>query len=158
MHNHAPPTKFKKHLECPDYFFLPYSTFTCFINPIYYNCYFGIRGATKNNNCTFRCLSANKSVQKASVFHYNKPKKTFFEVFTSNFADPSPLMTVIFLAATLNSLPWCSKEQHDSDESVENHGEHQRDKVEEGDVGEEHGDVHHRRAGVLKVAFRYLQL
>ena len=34
------------------------------------------------------------------------------------------------------------EEQHDGDERVEHHGEHQRDQVEQRDVREEHRDVH----------------
>ena len=38
--------------------------------------------------------------------------------------------------------PWCCVEQHDGYQRVQNHGEHQGDDVEQGDVREEHGDVH----------------
>ena len=48
------------------------------------------------------------------------------------------------------------EEQHDGDERVEHHGEHQRDQVEQRDVREEHRDVHLRGPRVLEVAFRNL--
>ena len=43
---------------------------------------------------------------------------------------------------TKKTQPWCCVKQHDGYQRVQNHGEHQGDDVEQGDVREEHGDVH----------------
>ena len=53
---------------------------------------------------------------------------------------------------------WCCEEEHDGDHGVEDHGQHQGDQVEQGDVHEEHRNVHLRGARVLEVAFRNLRI
>ena len=40
--------------------------------------------------------------------------------------------------------PGGGEQQHDGDQGVQHHGEDQRDQVEQGDVHEEHRDVHFR--------------
>ena len=47
--------------------------------------------------------------------------------------------------------PWGSEEKHDGNQSVQDHGQHQGDQVEERDVSKEHGNVHLRGTGVFKV-------
>ena len=44
-----------------------------------------------------------------------------------------------------------SEKQHDGNQRVQDHGQHQGDQVEQGDVSKEHGDVHLRGAGVFKI-------
>ena len=50
------------------------------------------------------------------------------------------------------------EEQHDGDERVEHHGEHQRDQVEQRDVREEHSDVHRRVAVVSEITLGNLKM
>ena len=45
-------------------------------------------------------------------------------------------------AGAVVECPGRCEEEHDGDERVEHHGEHQRDQVEQRDVREEHRDVH----------------
>ena len=54
-----------------------------------------------------------------------------------------------------SSIIECSRggeEEHDGNEGVEHHGQHEGDQVEQGDVREEHGDVHGRVPVQSKVA------
>ena len=37
---------------------------------------------------------------------------------------------------------WGGEEKHDGNEGVQHHGQHEGDQVEQGDVREEHGNVH----------------
>ena len=52
--------------------------------------------------------------------------------------------------------PGGGEQQHDGDQGVQHHGEDQRDQVEQGDVHEEHRDVHFRGTRVLEITFRNL--
>ena len=53
--------------------------------------------------------------------------------------------------------PWSSEEKHDGNQSVQDHGQHQGDQVEERDVSEEHGNVHGRVTGQAEITFRNLE-
>ena len=52
--------------------------------------------------------------------------------------------------------PWGGEQEHDGDQGVQDHGEDQRDQVEQGDVHEEHRDVHFRGTRMLEITFRNL--
>ena len=49
--------------------------------------------------------------------------------------------------------PGGGEQQHDGDQGVQHHGEDQRDQVEQGDVHEEHRDVHFRGTRMLEITF-----
>ena len=49
--------------------------------------------------------------------------------------------------------PWCCVEEHDGYQAVQHHGEHQGDQVEQGDVREEHCDVHLGSSRMSEVTF-----
>ena len=53
--------------------------------------------------------------------------------------------------------PGGGEQQHDGDQGVQHHGEDQRDQVEQGDVHEEHRDVHFRGTRMLEITFRNLE-
>ena len=48
-------------------------------------------------------------------------------------------------------------EKHDGYQGVQHHGQHQGDQVEQGDVCEEHPNVHAGISGVSEVTLRYLE-
>ena len=53
--------------------------------------------------------------------------------------------------------PGCCVEEHDGYQGVQHHGQHQGDQVEQGDVCEEHPNVHAGISGVSEVTLRYLR-
>ena len=59
--------------------------------------------------------------------------------------------------SSIAECPWSFEEQHDGNQGVEDNGEDQGDEVEEGDVSEEHGDVHCGVSPQSKVTFRNLK-
>lgn len=43
--------------------------------------------------------------------------------------------------SSIIECPWGSEEEHDRDECVEHHRQYQRNKIEQCDISEEHGNV-----------------
>ena len=50
------------------------------------------------------------------------------------------------------------EEEHNGNQSVQHHGEDQWDQVEQGDVHEEHRDVHFRGTRMFKITFWNLEM